>query len=181
MHIPESFYSYGQNDFPIENISTPELNSIQVSSNIFDNIDNTSLSLESQIILEEKTDYINTPNFEKIVCENGAVYEGYILDKKANRFGCMTYPSKERYIGEWINGKKNGKGFIYLPNGEYFYGDWVNDKAEGQGELKYENDLIYIGGIKNGRKDGYGQIYFSNGVSYKGFFKDNLITGDGIQ
>jgi hypothetical protein len=45
-----------------------------------------------------------------------------------NCFGVEAYPSKARYVGEFINGKPNGQGTFHASNGTISEGIWADGK-----------------------------------------------------
>ena len=55
-----------------------------------------------------------------------------------NCFGTYTWPSGNKYVGEWKDKKMNGQGTItYGPEtewaGEKYVGEWKDGKLNGQG------------------------------------------------
>ena len=43
-------------------------------------------------------------------------------------YGIQTWPDGAWYEGYWDNDKANGKGIFYHVDGDIYNGDWVNDK-----------------------------------------------------
>ena len=45
-------------------------------------------------------------------------------------YGIQVWPDGARYEGYWLNDKANGKGKFYHVEGDIYDGDWVDDKVE---------------------------------------------------
>lgn len=123
---------------PNENFESLVINSMNNESFFPSNNKDINMSFElmgSEIMASEVT-IQNIGKFEKIVYDDGRVYEGYVVNDEPHGYGCVYCKDGTRYIGEWKNGQKHGKGFdCYRPQ-EYYYGDWVYGRQEGVGEYK---------------------------------------------
>ena len=54
-----------------------------------------------------------------------------------NCFGTYTWPSGEKYVGEWKKGYRNGQGNTTWSNGEKYVGEFRDNKITGQGIYTY--------------------------------------------
>ena len=70
--------------------------------------------------------------------------------------GTYTWPSGDKYVGEWKIGQFDGKG-IYT-----------------SGSGKYKGD-VYEGEFKNGNRDGYGTYTFADGTKIEGKWKNGRL------
>ena len=97
-----------------------------------------------------------------------------------NCIATETYPSGDRYIGEWKDNKKNGKGtYIFVQGGEYI-GDWKDDNSNGQGTFTYSSGEKYTGEWKDGKAFGKGTFSYAGGEKYVGDWKDGALHGQGV-
>ena len=68
------------------------------------------------------------------------IYDGDIVNGKAEGYGKHIFVDGRYYIGQWKNSHRNGKGILYSKNGELIYeGDFVNGEMEGYGKYIFEN------------------------------------------
>lgn len=88
--------------------------------------------------------YIN-----ELVFENGAVYEGYLLNGKRHGPGVQVWPDGAKYEGEWSENKANGLGKFWHADGDVYEGQWEEDKANGFGVYVHVNGAKYEGHWKN--------------------------------
>lgn len=110
---------------------------------------------------------------------DGAIYEGFWRDDKADGYGRLIHTDGDYYEGEWRNDKAHGKGVYFHPNGTFYDGDWEYDLQEGYGTEKYADGSVYTGDFKGGVKNGQGRFKWTDGSSYFGNFKDNKLEGKG--
>ena len=106
-----------------------------------------------------------------------------------NCFGNITYPSGNKYVGEWRNNKKHGQGTQTWGSGSKwaghkYVGQFKNNQMHGQGTYTYSNGDKYVGDYKNGKTHGQGTITWSEGSKWAGDkhvgeFKDNKRHGQG--
>ncbi|MBN1254353.1 MAG: hypothetical protein JXA50_03690 [Deltaproteobacteria bacterium] len=68
----------------------------------------------------------------KITYEDGSKYLGGILDGKRHGQGTYTWPSGDKYVGEWINNRAIG-GWFYKTTGRKL---WVYQDSEGKWIVK---------------------------------------------
>jgi hypothetical protein len=91
----------------------------------------------------------------------------------SNCFGTITYPTGNKYVGEWMNDKRNGQGTYTYTNGNKYVGEWKVGKRSGQGTYTDTSGNKYVGGWKNGKKHGQGTAAYADGRVQEGIFKDN--------
>jgi hypothetical protein len=89
-----------------------------------------------------------------------------------NCFGTLTFPDREKYVGEWRDGKRNGQGTNIYASGEKYVGEWRDDKRSGQGTNIYASGETYVGEYKDSKKNGQGTYTFANGTVKEGIWKD---------
>ena len=65
----------------------------------------------------------------------------------SNCIGSITYPSNDKYVGEFKFGKSNGKGVYTYANGSRYVGEFKDDKNNGQGTFYTPNGSILNQGI----------------------------------
>lgn len=139
---------------PDEHIIAPLFEQIVGRKYILPNKEQTDTKTQ----ITEETEKPQTANGEKdggnrdrIVFDNGDVYEGELKDGKRNGWGKYTWANGDYYEGEWKDGKKNGNGAVYCyakkHYGEeylkYSYdGEWKDDKMHGHG-IYSEGDKGY--------------------------------------
>ena len=128
------------------------------------------------------------------------IYDGDIVNGKAEGYGIHIFKDGRYYIGQQKNNHRNGKGILYSKNGELIYeGDFVNGEMEGYGKYIFENIESYfeqyLESIRNNKDIGFfkkfyilsnfdkaksnGKINNFIGIYYFGHFIYNLPHGKG--
>ena len=110
---------------------------------------------------------------------DGAKYEGYFINDKANIQGKLTHHNNDIYEGEWIDDKAEGFGIYTHVDGAKYEGYWKNDKQHGRGIEEWPDNTRYEGNFYNGMKNGFGKFIWKDGSSYEGEFVNNNIEGKG--
>ena len=121
------------------------------------------------------------PQKKKIILENNAIYEGYLLNNELDGYGELRSPNYN-YFGFFSHGKKNGKGKLEDFVNKYEYnGDFKDNMKEGFGEEKYHDGSVYIGEFKQNMKNGKGKLVLGGGKNYGycGMFRNDKICGKG--
>ena len=71
--------------------------------------------------------------------KSGAIVRGEFIGKDANGFGTMTWPSGDKYEGEFMRGMRHGKGVYTLGKGKGLYHDGL--WCYGDTKQEYENEV----------------------------------------
>lgn len=146
------------------------------------------------------------PKKNKLVYENGDVYEGEIRGYLPNGIGVYTSAYGEVIDGEFSDGLANGYCRVTLASGNRYEGlitdgEWdengtltlvysdgeeipqgsfVNSRLEGEiVTYSYRNGANYVGGYQNGLPHGVGTLTYANGDKYEGDFLAGEIVGNG--
>jgi hypothetical protein len=101
-----------------------------------------------------------------------------------NCFGTETYPSGNKYDGEFKDGIRNGQGTYTFANGDKFVGVFKDGQRNGQGTYFYlaDNQLKggkYVGEYKDDKRNGLGTFTLANGEKFVGEYKDDKRNGRG--
>ncbi|MCP4439736.1 MAG: hypothetical protein GY810_12400 [Aureispira sp.] len=72
----------------------------------------------------------------KATCTSGNCRDG---------FGHYTWPSGERYVGNWTKGNMEGHGVFYWKSGRKYIGAWAKNKMNGRGTMFYTDGRIKSG------------------------------------
>lgn len=110
---------------------------------------------------------------------DGARYEGYWKNDKANLHGKLTHADGDIYEGEWLEDKAHGIGVYIHTDGAKYEGSWKEDKQDGKGKETWPDGACYEGDYKQGKKSGFGLFKWADGSMYEGHFLDNNIHGKG--
>ena len=62
---------------------------------------------------------------------------GQIRSGRPHGRGFITWPSGDRYEGDFVNGKRTGRGTYTWPSGNRYEGEWRNNKRTGWGKFAY--------------------------------------------
>ena len=117
----------------------------------------------------------NNTTFGILKSSDGGIYQGFYLKNSQvfHGFGKITYPDKETYEGNWINGMKHGSGELILANKCRFKGYFKNDNYF-FGEYIDIRGTKYIGPFKDNMPHGYGTGVNEFGVKHIGYWKNGL-------
>jgi prepilin-type processing-associated H-X9-DG protein len=96
-----------------------------------------------------------------------------------NCVGTYTFPSGNKYVGDFKDGKFNGQGTFTFANGEKHVGEWKDGKANGQGTVTFPSGNKYVGDYKDDKRNGQGTFAQANGNKYVGEWKDDKLNGQG--
>ncbi|MEL7333034.1 MAG: pentapeptide repeat-containing protein [Cyanobacteria bacterium J06560_2] len=154
---------------PLPDISDPAPNagSIPVSTPSV-----SSVSLPCPLFQPEPS-----PDSEGYQYQDGSVYYGRIVNGQPDDGqGSMTYPSGNRYDGEYKNGQRSGCGTFAFSDGRRYVGQFKADQFNGLGTWILENDERYIGEFKDNKCNGQGTFIYVNGSVKTGTWQDGILT-----
>ena len=129
------------------------------------------------------------------------VYEGELLNGKANGYGTFTWNNGDFYKGNWVDDLRTGYGEFYNHEGGktvgfFFHNIYIGiirkvgldgikytvqtlgDASHGDVEILYESGNRYNGMWYGGSCNGYGCLTTSKGLEFKGFFLQGRFVGD---
>lgn len=132
---------------------------------------------------ESATEPRRTPSPEEIsvvTFPSGDRYEGEFRDGLMNGWGAYYYRNGDRYEGEFRNDMKNGKGTFTYRQGDKYMGEFKDDMKNGRGSYLFRNGDRYVGEFQNDMVNGKGTLVYQNGNKYAGDFKSGLKQGNGI-
>lgn len=86
-----------------------------------------------------------------------------------------TYPSGEKYQGEFKNGNRHGKGKLVMSDSQYYEGEFKDDKMSGKGKLVMSDTDYYEGEFKDDDMTGNAIFHFEGNI-YKGNFIDAVLN-----
>jgi S1-C subfamily serine protease len=69
----------------------------------------------------------------------------------SNCFGTYTFPSGNKYVGEYRNNKRNGQGAFTFADGNKYVGEFKNDKRHGQGTFTFVSGNVKKGIWENNK------------------------------
>ena len=97
-----------------------------------------------------------------------------------NGYSHCTFPSGDKYVGEFKNGRIHGPGILYYSNGSKYIGNWDNQQRSGEGRMIFANKDEYRGMFKDNQINGEGKMRYANDNSYEGQWLDGKPHGRGI-
>ena len=84
--------------------------------------------------------------------------EPYYAATWTNCVGEYTWPSGNKYVGEWKDGKRNGQGTYTWPDGQRYVGEFKDGNYNGQGTYTWPGGRKYVGEWQDGRPSGQGTL-----------------------
>jgi hypothetical protein len=102
-----------------------------------------------------------------------------VMLMKPQHQGAMTFPSGQRYVGEFKRAWMNGRGTYTWPDGHKYEGEFKDDKQDGQGTATSPDGQKYVGEFKDGKANGQGTSIWPDGTEYVGRYKDGKPDGLG--
>ena len=112
--------------------------------------------------------------------EIAGIYQGGCKDGLAESYGEAIGAAE--YRGEFRAGRKHGKGVKTWPTGDRYEGDFVDDRKEGIGKYLWSPrgasaGESYFGAYLNDRRHGEGVYAWPSGDRYSGPWENDAITG----
>lgn len=89
---------------------------------------------------------------------------------KRKKYKEHTYPSGNRYAGEWVGNKREGKGTYVWTDGTRYEGDWKNNMQHGEGVMNFPNGNFYEGQFHRNNIHGSGTLRTKNGEVISGMW-----------
>jgi len=111
----------------------------------------------------------------QVVWTNGGKLDGDI-DQDGQMHGIRSWPSGDRYEGDFKNYLADGKGSFIRADGLRYKGDFVAGKMEGEGEMLFSDGGVYQGSWHDDKPNGRGTMRSANGQIYRGFWTDGCLT-----
>ncbi len=96
-----------------------------------------------------------------------------------NCFGTSTYPSGNKYAGEFKDGQRHGQGTYTFASGDLYVGEHKDGKSNGSGVYTHANGNKYVGEHKDGQRHGQGTYTFASGDVHTGAYKEGKFNGPG--
>lgn len=115
-----------------------------------------------------------------ITFPSGDRYEGEFKAGLMNGWGTYQYRNGDRYEGQFKDDMKDGRGVLLYHNGDRYTGDFANDMREGRGSLASAKGERYVGEFRNDLISGMGTVAYTNGNRYSGQFRNGLKHGNGL-
>jgi hypothetical protein len=119
------------------------------------------------------------PKYERIVNNDGSIYEGITQNGLFNGRGTLSWPNGAKYVGDWVNGIRSGEGSYTWSNGDMYTGYWVDGDPHGQGTLIWADGNKYVGNWIDGERTGQGTYISVRGEKSIGEWKNGLRHGPG--
>ncbi len=125
--------------------------------------------------------------FGRIHFITGQVYEGPIINNKANGIGRFIDSKGINYFGNFIDNKMTGEGLIKFPNSTLSINGIFDSNENITGHnievifisIDKEYKFEYKGGVKENILNGFGTLSSDNFGKYTGNFYNNLYNGNG--
>jgi hypothetical protein len=107
-------------------------------------------------------------------------YAGSCRDGLAEGYGVAA--GSAEYKGEFKAGRKHGRGIKTWPSGDRYDGEFVNDLREGTGTYTWGRHTPwagekYIGSYRNDWRHGQGIYEWPDGDRYSGLWENDVVAG----
>jgi hypothetical protein len=102
-----------------------------------------------------------------------------------NCYGIKTWPTGEKYVGEWRNGKRTGWGMKQLSGGSRHFGEWWGGRRNGRGIKIGQSGHVKEVGIWKGNAIEDGIRYLPSGqvrgTYFRGIWCEGCTGGSGLR
>ena len=141
-----------------------------------------SLSVQTVEEFEKEAEYKGGPKgqISVVTFPTGDRYEGEFKDGLFNGWGSFFYANGDKYEGDFRSDMKDGRGVFAFKNGDKYSGTFKSDMKSGKGRLIFKNGDRYAGGFENDMINGKGTMLCANGNRYAGDFRNGLKHGSGL-
>ena len=102
--------------------------------------------------LEAPTKGIGSASLTEIIFEDGKVYRGDVLNKKAHGKGRIQFPNGDVYVGDFKMDQRTGRGVFYWADGRFYEGQFLENEITGAGKYTWPNGDVLAGTFLNGRR-----------------------------
>jgi hypothetical protein len=88
-------------------------------------------------------------------------------DGKKHGKGKMDYASGDSYTGIWVDDNRTGHGVYTWPSGNRYEGQFKDNKKHGKGKMDFSDGNKYIGDWIDGNRTGQGTFVWASGNRYE--------------
>jgi hypothetical protein len=113
--------------------------------------------------------------------DDGAVFEGSIVEGRKVGRGTYTWPDGLSYSGDWRDDQQTGRGVLKFKNGDSYEGDVVQGVFEGKGTYTQAGGDFYTGDWVRGKREGRGALQKKSGQRYEGEWRADQRDGQGAE
>ena len=94
--------------------------------------------------------------------------------------GTYIWPSRNKYVGEWVDGMMHGQGIYTTQDGGKYVGENYKDMFQGQGTYYYIDGGVYVGEWKDDNRHGEGKMTHADGTIEEGQWEEDEFVGQNI-
>ena len=94
-----------------------------------------------------------------------------------NGQGTHTFPSGQKYVGQWKDDKYDGQGTYTWPDGQKYVGQYKDGNYDGQGTITWGDGKKYVGKWKDDKRNGQGTLTYWNGSKKSGIWQKDVYVG----
>lgn len=121
-----------------------------------------------------------TTKYGPVELENSAVYTGeWNTKNQRHGKGTQIWTDGAKYEGFWEDDRANGKGRLVHSDGDVYEGDWKEDQAHGYGEYLHADGSRYLGEWVEDKQHGVGKEIWPDGACYEGQYSEGKKQGHG--
>ncbi|KNC54131.1 uncharacterized protein AMSG_09908 [Thecamonas trahens ATCC 50062] len=109
--------------------------------------------------------------------DDGSLYDGTLRYGSRHGRGHIFFPSKDHYVGSFVEDQREGSGVFRWASGAVYDGEWRANQPHGTGVYTFK-DISYSGEWRAGMRSGSGTLVYGS-ITYTGEFRDGLRSGVG--